>query len=173
MIGAVNINADAVASSTKGRAVTKQAFETKKMSERAVCARGRTVRSIEMPRRGQKNSIIHTKCPKKRAHTTCHTGYSPARYFAIAFIPGRRLTPSSMKPIATSGSRPEGKIIYGARARVLPHRWRRARHGWRYGSEERCATRYAERESLAGPPYTSEACPGSPDGRGARSTTTR
>ena len=74
MIGAVNITEDAVARSTNGRAVMKQTFATKKMSERTAWVAGRAVRRIANPRRGQKKSIIQMTCPRKRAHTTCHTG---------------------------------------------------------------------------------------------------
>ena len=74
MIGAVNITAEAVARSTNGRAVMKHTFATKKMSERMACAVGRAVRRSRLPRRGQKNSVIQMKWPRKRAHTTCHTG---------------------------------------------------------------------------------------------------
>ena len=74
MIGAVNITADAVARSTNGRAVMKQTFATKKMSERTAWVVGRAERNIANPRRGRKKSVIHRRCPRKRAHTTCHTG---------------------------------------------------------------------------------------------------
>ena len=104
MRGVVNMMDDAVASSTCGSALMNRPLEPKKISERNACSRGFVVNRTASPRVGRNSSSIHTRWPRKRAHTTCHTGKSIVRDFATAFIAGSRLTASTMKPMPRSRS---------------------------------------------------------------------